>query len=344
MKFSKLTYSVLALSTFMGLWIAGGSVQAAGKSCHRGFIVFAGQDAKGKVAFVMENTQSKGDHWDWTQASQAAWLYDEKSGWVKLKNRYGKPFQQGGEKRIGGEWQYQFSAGYQPKMNIRSDENGIHLSLKADQVALKAKNRSAQMVIANGDGALTWKGRKINGKVYLRDDLHLGQGSADLYFANAKGSRREAVYVGVGNRGMMSLVRTNGKDYAPLAGELGVTLLLDTLSALAEDLQVEATAWKRLGLYEYPTEWQGTFSIEGRQAMFKLVSFDYQTTEYLLLAGTRISGARGFLCFDGETHELFGVTEVEGRLEGRKEIEEAQWRAKPVQEITPGSTWEATVR
>ncbi|MBK9453551.1 MAG: hypothetical protein IPN95_30025 [Bacteroidetes bacterium] len=343
MKFYKFTQLALALSTFLGMSMFGGELHAAGKSCHRGFIVFAGQDAKGKVVFVMENTQSRGDKWDWTQASQAAWLYDENSGWVKLKNPYGKPFQKNSGKRIGGEWQYQFAAGYQPKMSVHSDENDLHLSVLADQVALKSKSRNAQMVIANGAGSLTWKDRKLTGKVYMRDDLHLGMGSSDLYFANAKGSHREAFHVGVGESGIMSMVRTNAKDFVPLAGEMNLSLLLDSVSALAENLQVEATAWKRLGFYEFPTEWQGTFSIEGRQAMFKLISQDFQTTEYLLLAGTRIAGARGFLCFDGETYPLFGVTEVEGRLEGRKQIEEAQWRTRPAA-ITPGKTWEATVR
>jgi hypothetical protein len=328
----------------MLLWISMPSLFASGKSCHRGFIVFAGADAKGKVAFAMENTRSEGDWWDWTQASQSAWMYDEKEGWVKLKNRFGKPFDGGNATRIGGEWQYQFTGGFQPKMTIHSDENGIHLNLKADKVVLKAREPNAQMVVANGDGALTWKGRRINGKVYMRDEHHLGKGSADIYFQNAKGMHREALHVCVKGRGMLSVVRTNSKEYAPLGGELGLSLLLDSLSANSEDLQMEATAWKRFGLYEFPTEWQGTFSVDGRQAMFKLTTLDYQTTEYLLVAGTRLGWARGFLCFDGETHEIFGLAEVEGHLEGRKQIEEAEWRAKPAEEEAPGADWETVVR
>lgn len=343
MKFLKFTYLTLALSTMLVLWIGNNGLHAAGKSCHRGFIVFTGQDSKGKVAFAMENTRSQGNWWDWTQASQAAWLYEETAGWVKLKNPYGKLFQNGQQRRIGGEWQCKLTSGYQPKMTIHSDENAIHLNVKADKVALKVNGRNGQLVIANGEGTLVWKGRRFNGNVYMRDALHLGQGSADIFFENSKGMRREALYVGVANRGMMSVMRTDGKDMVPLTGQLSLNLLLDTLSATSADLQMEATAWKRLGLYEFPSEWQGKFSIEGRQAMFKLTCMDDQITEYLLLAGTRLSWARGFLCFDGETHEIYGLVEVEGRLEGRKEIEEAEWRAKPTERVAPGMTWEALV-
>ena len=75
--------------------------------------------------------------------------------------------------------------------------------------------------------------------------------------------------------------------------------------------------------------------------MFKLSTFEYQTTEYLLFAGTRVASARGFLSFDGESYPIYGMAEVEGRLQGKKEIQEAEWRARPQQDMTPGSSWEA---
>ena len=147
--------------------------------------------------------------------------------------------------------------------------------------------------------------------------------------------------MGVGKNGFLSMVRSNEKAYEPIGGSLALTLMLDTLAGSATEIAVEATGWRRLGLYEFPTEWQGTFTLDGRAAMFKLSTFEYQTTEYLLFAGTRVASARGFLSFDGESYPIYGMAEVEGRLQGKKEIQEAEWRARPQQDMTPGSSWEA---
>ncbi len=323
------------------MWIGASSLWAAGKSCQKGFIVFAGQDAKGSVVFAMETTQSQGNRWDWTQATQAVWLYDEKVGWVKLKDRYGRPFEDNFGRRIGGEFQSQFSNGVQPRMILHSDANRIHLAMKADHVALQAKAHEGQLIIANGEGVFTWKERRIVGKVYMRNVLHQGKGAADIYFQNNRGMHREALYLAVGKQGFMSFVRTNEKSYAPIGGQLSLTLMLDSLTGAATDINVEATGWSRMGLYEFPTEWQGTFALDGRAAMFKLLTFEYQTTEYLLFAGTRMASARGFLSFDGESYPIYGMAEVEGRWQGKKEIQEEEWLARPVQEMTPGSSWEA---
>lgn len=341
MKFFRIIHLGKWLSTLALLWIAAGGAFAAGKSCHRGFVVFAGEDQRGKVVFAMETTRSQGNWWDWTQASQAVWLYEEAVGWAKLKKPYGHAFRGSDERRIGGEWECQLFQGYQPKMAIHSSENGIHLNLQADQVAVKGKSRDGQIVVANGTGLMTWKSRRLKGRVFMRDAVHMGQSASDLYLKAAKGSRLESAYVSVGNRGMMSLLRTNDPAFANLSNGKGLVLQLDTLNGLVEDLQMEATAYKRLGLFEYPTEWQGTFSVDGRQGMFKLSTFDTQTTEYLLIGGNRLGWAKGFLCFDGESHAVFGLTEVRGSFQGRKEIEEDESKSRPVQETQPGTSWDA---
>lgn len=341
MKILKFTNLRLVLSTCCCMWIGAGGLWAAGKSCQKGFLVFAGQDAKGSIVFAMETTTSQGDRWDWTQAAQAAWLYDEKVGWVKLKDRYGKPFEDNFGRRIGGDWQSQFANGMQPRMTLHSDANRIHLAIKADHVALQAKAHEGQLMIANGEGTFTWKERRMVGKVYVRNTLLQGKGASDIYFQNNRGMRREALYLAVGKQGFLSMVRTNEKCYAPIAGQMSLTLLLDTLSGSATEVTMEATQYSRMGLYEFPTEWQGTFIIEGRAAMFKLSTFESQTTEYLFFAGTRLASAKGFLMFDGESYPIYGIAEVEGRWQGKKEIQAAEIAARPPQEMTPGSTWEA---
>lgn len=341
MKIQKLTKFCLVLSTWAMLWIAGGSLHAAGKSCQRGMIVFVGSDAHGSVVFAMESTQSQGDRWEWTQAAQAAWLYDEKTGWVKLKDRFGKPFADNAGRRFGGDWSSQFNNGFQPRMTLHSDVNRILLAMRADKVALQNRSSKGQIMIANGDATFTWKERRIVGKVYMRNVVHQGQGSADIYFQNNKGMFREALYVGIAKQGFLSMQRTNEKSYALVGGTLGLTLMLDTISGAATDIQVEATSWERIGLYEFPTEWQGTFQIDGRAGMFKLSTFEFQTTEFLVFAGARVASARGFLSFDGESYPIFGMAEVEGRWQGKKEIQAAEQSSKPVQDMTPGSTWEA---
>jgi hypothetical protein len=342
MKIQKLAKIGFALSTCLGLWIGAGSLWAAGKSCQRGLIVFTGQDAKGSIVFAMESTQSQGDRWDWTQASQAAWLFDEQQGWVKLKDRFGEPFKDNFGRRIGGgDWQSQFTNGFQPRMTLHSDANRILLAVKADRVVMQARGNAGQIMIANGEATFTWKERRIVGKIYLRNVLQQGQGASDIYVQNTRGMHREALYVAVGKQGFLSLVRTNEKSYAPLGGELSMSLQLDTLAGLATEVSMEATGYSRMGLYEYPTEWQGTFNIDGRAGMFKLLTFDYQTTEFLFFAGTRVAWARGFLNFDGESYPIYGMAEVEGRLQGKKQIQEAEWRARPTEEMTPGSSWEA---
>jgi hypothetical protein len=343
MKISKLPVFLLTLSTCIGLWIGAGTLKAASKSCQRGFVVFAGQDAKGRVIFAMESTRSTGDRWDWTQAAQAAWLYDECSGWVRLKDRYGKPFEDNSGKRIGGDFVAQYNNGFQQRMTMHSDMNRIHLAMRADKVALQTKSREGQLMIANGDATFTWRERRIPGKVYFRNAIHQGQGATDIYVQNSKGMHREALYMAIGKQGFLSLQRTNEKCYAPIGGALSLSLMLDTLSGVATEVQLEATAWSRMGLYEQPTEWQGTFVIDGRAAMFKISTFDQQTTESLLFAGARLAHAQGFLSFDGVSYPIYGIAEVEGRWQGKKEIQEAEWRARPTQEMTPGSTWEAIV-
>jgi hypothetical protein len=341
MKNSNSTAIRLWLSTLLAMWISVGMVHAAGKSCQGGFVVFAGQDAKGKVIFAMENTHSQGDALDWTLASSCAWLFDENLGWVKLKDRFGKPEAGQSGQMIGGGWNYQVTTGFQPKMNIRSDANNIVLNLKADRVTLQNKSRDGQLVLANGEGTLMWKGRKLQGRAFVRHELTMGLGATNIYFQQLKGVRREALYLNVGNKGFLNVYRTDSKVFAPLSGEVGLSVALDTLIGHTTDLQLEATAWARMGFYEFPTEWQGHFSIDGVEAMFKVSTFEAETTENYLFAGQRLAWARGFMSFDGNTYPIYGISEVVGSLEGRKEIEEAEWRARPAQEPTPGSSWEA---
>lgn len=311
------------------------------KTCHTDYLVFVGQDQAGKVAFAMENTRSKGDGLDWIQASQVAWMYDEHKGWIDLEGRYGKAFQGGNGRKIGGEWEYQMANGFQANRTIQSDENGIHLKLKANQILFQTKTNDGQMVTAIGEGELVWKGRRLKGKVFMRDDIFLGNSASGMYFKQIKGIRNEALHLSLGAHGFLSAYRTDHKFEVPIGGSHGISFQVDSIHGHTELIQLEATAYKRLGFYEYPTEWQATFSIEGKQAMFKVVAMDEVTSENMLLAGTRQSWLRGFLSFDGNTFPICGFAEVSAILEGKKQIEEAEWRSRPIEEDIQGATWEA---
>lgn len=345
MKISRIACRLLVLSTALCLWISPLAGHAAGKSCQRGLIVFAGRDARGAVAFALEQTYAQGDKWDWTQVPQSAWLYDEAEGWVRLKDRYGEAFEGNtGARRIGGDWTWGPNVGFQSRMSLHSDMNRIHLSLKADRVALQRKDAAGQLVIANGEATFTWNQRRITGRVYVRHAVTQGQGAMDIDLQNNKGMRREGMYVAVGGRGFMSVMRSNERSMTPMAGEQAVSLELDSTLGMSSDLHLEALRYSRLGMYEYPTEWQGSFSIDGREAMFKVSTFAQQTTEYLLFAGARLAWAKGYLNFDGQSYPIYGIAEVEGRWQGKKEIQESEWRNSPADPETPGRSWEQVVR
>ncbi len=344
MKFKQLLNLKLCLSTLVLVWASTLMASPPARSCHNGYLIFVGQDATGKVAFAMENTRSKGDGLDWTQTAQVAWMYDENRGWVDLKGRYGKAFKGAGQRKIGGEWQHRMANNFQANQTIRSDENGIHLKVKANKILYKTKSRDGQMVTATGKGEMVWNGRRIKGTVFLRDDIFLGSSASSMYFKHVKGVRSEAIHLNVPKHGFVSVFRTDHKMKVPIGGSQGISIQMDSISGHTDEMKLEATAYRRLGFYEYPTAWQGSFSIEGKEAMFKVVARDAVTAENILLAGTRLSWLRGFISFDGHTYPVCGFAEVSAILEGKKQIQEAEWRSRPSGEEMPGTTFEAILR
>lgn len=334
----------LCLSTLIVMCAATLMASAPARSCHNGYLIFVGQDAEGKVAFAMENTRSKGDGLDWSQTSQVAWMYDENKGWINLKGRYGKAFQGAGQRKIGGEWEHRMANNFQANQTIHSDENGIHLKVKANKILFKTKSRDGQMVTATGDGEMVWKGRRLKGSVFLRDDIFVGNSASEMYFKHLKGVRSEAIHLNIPKHGFISVYRTDHKMQVPIGGNQGISVQMDSLAGHTHEMSLEATAYRRLGFYEYPTAWQGAFSIEGKEAMFKVVAKDDVTSENILLAGTRLSWLRGFISFDGTTYPVCGFAEVSAIFEGKKQIQEAEWRSRPAGEALPGTTWEAILR
>jgi hypothetical protein len=323
-----------------------------------GQLCFVGQDAQGPVVFAVEVWHSTGDKLGWTQKKQGAWLFAEGQGWIRLSkidqmkclgllddgSAMGHVVPDKQRKLIGGNWLSESEEERTASIKVVDERNDIRLAAWGSQGQLIKRYANGQLETKNADATFIWKGRRLSGKVHLRKQIHVGTVTSGMFLEECGGARLESLQLAIGKTGFMEMQRTDEKRQTAFLGKVSLQMQLDSVGGLAEDVYIESISYKRMGLYDYPYQWQGSFSLAGKEALFKVETRELLHTDFLGFGGRRLAFAKGYLMYDGRATELTGLAEVEAAWRGKKSFIKADKHDNPGKRPAPGLDFQVIIK
>jgi hypothetical protein len=296
--------------------------------------LFAGQDRGGKVLAYVEIERSKGklDKGD----RQRVHIFTERDGWIRLRNAFAAPqITSIGSSNVTGVF-----GSLTEQVRVLAPAHAMSLELQTEQVS---QQRGSAYLLAGGRGRLEWRGRKFEGASLLRSVPILDENLVCDVLGAPLHSSRECLRLGLAGGGSLLLYRQSAPRSDGSEERLGGMLVTDSLSGMVDRIEFKATAWKRIGLYKLPFAWQGSFWLEGQRIYFRVSTERLDNHANLLLMGSRMSVAKGFLKINGRSIALAGLAEVTHIVRGRKAILEDE-KVPVTQPIMPGMDWETAKR
>jgi hypothetical protein len=149
---------------FLFLFILPASASALERlAYYSDYFSFIGGDGKGFVAFSLDNNRGI-DGSDY-QAEHFGVLYDEASGWVKLRGTGDYENVQGELERIPNSPHFTFEGRPKAGIVVSSHENALSLEIDPLVTQLKEKTDNRTRKWGAGNAVLNWKDREIQGRV-----------------------------------------------------------------------------------------------------------------------------------------------------------------------------------
>jgi hypothetical protein len=300
---------------------------------HRDEYLFTGQDRGGKVlAYVeIERMNAKPD----AGVRQRVHVFTEREGWVRLRDVFATPQ----KTAIGGSNATGVFGTLPGHLRVHAPAHAMSLDLQTAQVSQRGKD----YLLAGGQGRLEWRGRKYEGASVVRSIPMGDEGLLQEVLGAPVRSSRECLRMGLASGGSLLLYRQSAPSASGMEEKLGGMLVMDSLAGMVERLEIKATAWKRIGLYKLPFAWQGSFWVDGQRLVFRVSTERLDNQGNLLLMGSRMGVARGFLKLDSRSIAITGLAEVTHIVRGRKAILEDE--KIPVTPPAPaGMSWETAKR
>jgi len=271
------------------------------------YFSFAGRDEKGHVAFAIDNNRGRdGDEY---QAEHFLVFHDELEGWRKLKGNglYGN--EAGILEGIPDSPHFRFSGTAAEGFTIHSETNGLKLITKAIGKRISRKGDEGVYVMGSDDAILELGNRTVKGRViheYLYrsgfnrltrksptafKDFHgiylLVDGSGDLYFHHRKGTPTS--------------ISRNQDGF----------LFLDGANTVLPFEKVTPSGYRLgLGLYRWPTRWEGLVIIDGRPGTLSIRTSRSKRVKTWVIGGFVMSIVEGILKIDGKEYPLYGFAEL----------------------------------
>lgn len=303
------------------------------------YVVFAGKDKAGKVVFAV-NTAWMGSR---ERARRKAYMYVQGKGWVRLKGN-GVVNKVLGQEVVGDGSTEHFKFGKDEKhvLTVKSDVNGLFLRVN-ELNSMFAEGKQGRGIEATcGTASLYFNGRLIKGQAYRLYRNIVGVKRDKIIAETFQGARIENLYMNIPRLGTFHLYRHNNELFANYDGHRGCLLRTDSLRGRVDQFEFNATRWQKMGLYNLPFEWQGSFVLDGEEVLFKVTSKDLKNYQNVFLSGQRMGLAEGFIHLNGETHTMYGLSEVTHFMEGEKMIKEDEKANEPPAPIN-GNSWRAAV-
>lgn len=300
---------------------------------HRDEYLFTGSDRGGKVlAYVeIERMNAKPD----AGVRQRVHVFTEREGWVRVRNAFAAPQMT----NIGGSNATGVFGTLPGNLRVHAPAHALSLDLQTQQVS----QRGRDYVLAGGQGRLEWRGRKFEGASVVRSMPLTDEGLLTDFLGAPVHSSRECLRLGLAQGGSLLLYRQSHPSTSGIEEKLGGMLVSDTLTGMVDRLELKATAWKRIGLYKLPFAWQGSFYVDGQRLVFRVSTERLDNAGNLLLMGSRMGVAKGFLKLDGRSIAISGLAEVSHVVRGRKAILEDE-KVPVIPPAPTGMSWETAKR
>lgn len=272
------------------------------------YFSFVGEDAKGKVAFALDN--NRGRDGDKFQAEHFVCLHDERKGWIEVQGSGIHPNPKRELKRIPDTEFFQFTGTPESGVEIKSHINGVELTVSPLPKILVHQEGLASYWLGSSAAILKWDGRIIRGRViyeflFLPAFNRMTRNYVDLW------NDFHGIYAVVDGAGDFYIHHQRSRMMEPLIGSAEGFLVLNGVSETLEHSEMTVLS-KTLGtgFFQWPTLWKGNFEVRSTPYRFTVGISERKNVATWIIGGFAMGIVKGVLKTGDKSFHLYGLGEL----------------------------------